>query len=750
MTKGGISFFGSVALLISSMTGPGLVTIPLLFQTAGWLVPVITFIVATVLSGAASLFLCEALSSVSGNNKFQKQVEFSQLSSILVTNKYHKCLIQAGLFISMQSFNIASIILSAQTMDSLVISAFGRTCGIGIHPDVGLICVNSQKAEGSPFEERYMFLTAGYLIALCITVPMGVIDLVENIKVQIMSLLSLAFIVVTWLVTFVIHGLDTGHVPMIGYDNSQVIGTVLFNYAFIITIPSWVNDVNPSVPIRKAVWLSVITSTIVYLLLGIMGAMAYRMNSISNIISTINNSPEKSIISVITTYLFPLVALTTSIPVYTIIIRYNLMRAGYCKKVMANLLSCALPWIIIIPFQTGFWLNAFMNWSSLIFSSSCNFILPFYLYYVTIKKHHLKDDIIKVETGDEKPVKEIEKKKSAISDTISIKSVLLTLNGQDISTLINNNNNNNNNNDNDNNNNDMKNWPSLPIVVSPPSPNEKHLLSPSSHSQSLENNPIRKKSHESIQSTKSSLSIRTYRSSSKVSPIVSPKVSPIIISESHTEGNYFDLVVINTSNAAATTTMQHEVESEKVRHQITSTNYLDIPIPQLILCGDHGSRCSTPVRIRSHSTMTADYDIHHHSFEKQHLSAPPSLISRNSLKRRRSPHRHAITPIITLNDSQLDSNVDPLDIHFRQRFYHHHPSIMSSDNTYKSHDNSQKSDLNNYVNFKAFPWISEINGMKIAIGCGAISIMLVSGIIIYDLILLALGTNVFGIQHNTS
>ncbi|POG78282.1 hypothetical protein GLOIN_2v1853035 [Rhizophagus irregularis DAOM 181602=DAOM 197198] len=737
MTKSGsgISFFGSVALLISSMTGPGLVTIPLLFQTAGWLIPVITFVVATVLSGAASLFLCEALSSVSGNNKFQKQVEFSQLSSILVTNKYYKNLIQTGLFISMQSFNIASIILSAQTMDSLVISIIGKTCGIGIHPDAGFFCVNRQKAEGSPFEERYMLLTAGYLIALCITVPMGIMDLVENIKVQIISLMTLTFIVLTWLVTFVIHGLDAGLVPMIGYDKSQVIGTVLFNYAFIITIPSWVNDVNPSVPIRKAVWFSVITSTIVYLLLGIMGGMAYKMGPVSNIISTVNESPEKSIISIITTYLFPLAALTTSIPVYTIIIRYNLLRTGYCGKGMANLLSCALPWIIIIPFQTGFWLNAFINWASLIFSSSCNFILPFYLYYITIKKPYLKDDIVKVETGGEKPAIEIEKKKSGISDTISIKSVLLTLNGQDISTLIND----------SNNNNEMNNWPSLPIVVSPPSPNEKHLLPPISHSQLLENNPIRKKSHESIQTTRTSLSIRTYRSSPKISPKVSPKVSPIIISENHPGGNYFDLVVINTSNAATETTTQHEIESEKTHHQITSANYLDIPIPQLILSGDH-SPCSTPVRIRSHSTMTADYNIHHNSSEKQHLSAPPSLISRNSLKRRRSPHRHVITPIITLNNSQLDSNVDPLDTHFRQRFCHHHPSIISSDNTC---DNSQKSDLNNY-NFKAFPWISEISGMKIAIGCSAISIMLVGGIIIYDLILLALGTNVFSIHHDTS
>jgi len=133
-------------------------------------------------------------------------------------------------------------------------------------------------------------------------------------------------------VTFGIHGLDTKLVPMIGYDKSQVVGTVLFNYAFILTIPSWVNDVNPSVSIRKAVWYSLIISTVIYLLLGIMGGMSYKMESTSNIISTINESSEKSIVSVITTYLFPLALLITSIPVYTIVIRYNLLRTGYCGK----------------------------------------------------------------------------------------------------------------------------------------------------------------------------------------------------------------------------------------------------------------------------------------------------------------------------------------------------------------------------------------------------------------------------------
>nr|CAG8453998.1 2773_t:CDS:10 [Entrophospora candida]CAG8471781.1 10428_t:CDS:10 [Entrophospora candida] len=368
-TNGRISFLGSVALLVSSMTGPGLVTIPLLFQTAGWLIPMICVAIVIMLSATASLFLCEALSAIPGNNNFQKKIEFSSLSTLLISNKYKCLMTQCILFISIQSINIACIILSAQTMDSLMISLLGKTCGIGIYPDSGVFCVYKQLPDGSPFGDKTMLVT--------FVMPLGLMDLVDNVRIQIV----LIFIVMSWIITFCFHGLNKEFVPIIGDDISQVVGTILLNYSFIITIPSWINDLNPNVSIRKSIFYSIIISTVIYLLLGIFGGMSYKMDLSSNIISIINDSNERSIISLITTYLFPLAILITSIPVYTIIIKYNLIRNSYCGKNLANILSSALPWIIIIPFQTGYWLNVFMNWTTLIFTSICNFIIPFYLYY---------------------------------------------------------------------------------------------------------------------------------------------------------------------------------------------------------------------------------------------------------------------------------------------------------------------------------------------------------------------------------
>lgn len=105
----GIGGFGSTALLVSSMTvsihiytpiinrsnhmhlGPWLIYHPGSFPTgkkkkkifnflilyssfilqSGWLPPVFIFLVIAVLSGCSALFVCEALSNIKGNEKFQ-------------------------------------------------------------------------------------------------------------------------------------------------------------------------------------------------------------------------------------------------------------------------------------------------------------------------------------------------------------------------------------------------------------------------------------------------------------------------------------------------------------------------------------------------------------------------------------------------------------------------------------------------------------------------------------------------------
>lgn len=72
-----ISFWGGMALLISNMTGPGLVTIPVVAQSAGWLPTILGFGLVALLSTLSSLFICEAMTEVPGNEYFQSNVSVS-------------------------------------------------------------------------------------------------------------------------------------------------------------------------------------------------------------------------------------------------------------------------------------------------------------------------------------------------------------------------------------------------------------------------------------------------------------------------------------------------------------------------------------------------------------------------------------------------------------------------------------------------------------------------------------------------
>jgi amino acid permease len=72
-----ISFWGGLCLLICNTTGPGVVTLPLVAQSAGWVPTAIGFTLVGVLSYLSSMFICEAMTEVPGNERYQANVSFS-------------------------------------------------------------------------------------------------------------------------------------------------------------------------------------------------------------------------------------------------------------------------------------------------------------------------------------------------------------------------------------------------------------------------------------------------------------------------------------------------------------------------------------------------------------------------------------------------------------------------------------------------------------------------------------------------
>lgn len=73
---------------------------------------------------------------------------------------------------------------------------------------------------------------------------------------------------------FWVEGLVVERVPAFGDSYMDMLGSVIFNYCFIVTVPSWLNEKKEDVSVNKAVWISTIGSTFLYITVGLMGAMA--------------------------------------------------------------------------------------------------------------------------------------------------------------------------------------------------------------------------------------------------------------------------------------------------------------------------------------------------------------------------------------------------------------------------------------------------------------------------------------------
>lgn len=375
-----IGFVGGLSLLINNITGPAMVTMPLLFQNAGWFTPTLVILIMTVFSVLASSLMCEAMAAIPGNHHFEGRVEFSTLVSFFF-GKRAKFFAQVFINVSLQCANIAAIIECAQVADDAIIKILGRSCGLQLYPHFYWQCVTDAATSDSPFDSNaYYLFTAGFLFMMVIVIPMGMLNLDDNIFIQVIANIFLVIVMSDFMVTFFMHGLNFSNVPFFkGSGQSPVLGVIMANYGFVTTIPSWCSEKKLDVSVNKSLWIAVPTASSVFWILGFFGALSFKYPDDSDILSVINGSSYSNLLTKVLVYLFPVMVLATTIPVFSIIVRYNLLQSKINKK-LANLMAVVLPWVVVIPFLTGSGLNNVLNWGTLLFTSIANFIIPFAIY----------------------------------------------------------------------------------------------------------------------------------------------------------------------------------------------------------------------------------------------------------------------------------------------------------------------------------------------------------------------------------
>ena len=178
--------------------------------------------------------------------------------------------------------------------------------------------------------------------------------------------------------------------------NVDCVGIILFNFAFIVTIPSWYNEKSDSVSVIKSLLYSIIFVAILFVVIGVLGAMSFEYSDLSgdnqSLFTVIDDFGGT--IGKISVYLYPIIQNITSIPVFCIIIRYNLQNSGLSKYV-SNFISIIVPWLLAVPLFTGSGFTNLCDFTGIILGSVVNFILPPCLYLLSIQMNvvtHFKYD----------------------------------------------------------------------------------------------------------------------------------------------------------------------------------------------------------------------------------------------------------------------------------------------------------------------------------------------------------------------
>lgn len=378
-------WLGAVCLIFNAATGPGLPFTPANFSNPGLVPTILMFGVFTLISGFCALFIIEALQAIPGNAHFQGDVEYATLINFYFDPITH-VIGQMFLYCALVSNLIQSFVLSAQAVDFLLVDIAGRTCGVSFA--LQWLCVaHSDTVEialHSPFGDLYMIFTLGFLVVLCICIPLSLVNLDDNMWVQYASFALSIFIAAQWSSSS--SDLVLSRIPIATnlHDNYQLYGTVggtvMLNLAVSYVIPSWINLKAKEVNAQKTVWLSLGLISTVFIFTGIILSLGFEATT-DNILPILQQKGIPRTLTKITVYAFSFVMLIPSIPVNMIISKENLTQNKVVGPRIAFCISYILPILICIPLQNGLWLLPFQTWTSILFVSTANFIIPVIIYF---------------------------------------------------------------------------------------------------------------------------------------------------------------------------------------------------------------------------------------------------------------------------------------------------------------------------------------------------------------------------------
>lgn len=393
-----IGFWSSCCLNLNNVMGAAIVALPLVNQQAGWITPTFCILFVFVVSSFAATMLVEAMQRIPGNSTFGQRWEFCS-----VVGHYHgtRCEFVVSILynISLQSTNVASMIVSAQILDVFIVYTCGRSVALDYHTWPPRI-IESEPSLSDPWLTQWV-ISAGFVVSMFISIPLGYINLEDNMRFQWASLAGLLGFTFVFFVQFVMclsptsrwrladPTWDAAHSlpPFRSAGQYQVLGVAIFAFAYVTTIPSWVNEKKVGVSVNKTVWWPAICGTVLKLVAGLLGSLAFRLvrndgTAVEGMDDILNRLVEEDMpeFTKLSGYLWNITTLIPGIPVLAIMVRYNLLNSGVVGPRAASFLGVVLPWLVTMFCYQGSMLVTICNWSALLTIGVVNLLVPIAVY----------------------------------------------------------------------------------------------------------------------------------------------------------------------------------------------------------------------------------------------------------------------------------------------------------------------------------------------------------------------------------
>eukprot|EP00118_Oscarella_pearsei_P006408 m.28864 g.28864 ORF g.28864 m.28864 type:complete len:583 (+) comp31085_c0_seq2:86-1834(+) len=412
-----IGFAASFVLNINNSMGPAMVLLPLLNQSAGWLTPSLALVIFFLFSTFAGTMLCEAMQRIPGNRNFEAQPRYEFATTVQhYYGKVAYVFFQIFYVISLQAFNIVGMIIAAQMFDMFIFRISKHGYALDYSKMKILEACAGYNDTSACFERNNVFssdqvVSIGFIVCMVICIPFGYINLDANMGFQWFSFFGLLALTAEFVVQFILNTIPS--LPW--YKNGtadfaatsakldpafnlagqpQVLGLSVLAYAYIVTIPSWVNEKKRGVSVNKSLWYPAIVACIMKMCVGVTGSMAFQLyNRTSQTMMPGADDIVGSLLSFdmplwtqFCAYSWVLTTIIPGIPVMAIMVRYNLQAGGWGKRT-SFFIGVVAPWIITLFCYQYNQLTEICSWVGNVVSGFVNFALPTFLFYSARRRY---------------------------------------------------------------------------------------------------------------------------------------------------------------------------------------------------------------------------------------------------------------------------------------------------------------------------------------------------------------------------